>query len=76
MHTATQPARSLITLELTQDQVLHLTAAIATSMVGESHFPAMFRIEHDVLYDILMGKLTEEQQVRIENARRAQEEDL
>ncbi len=69
MPTVTQPARSLICFELTQDQVLHIAASLASDVTSAGEImPADFKEQHFQLFELFVSRLSEAAKLRVFNA--------
>jgi hypothetical protein len=65
-HTALSPSEALYRFTLTQEQVLHITASLASDLhfAGEL-MPCNFHLRHHQLFDLFMSKLTDPEKLRI-----------
>ena len=68
MANVTVPTQSLVSIEFTQDQVLHLAAALAGGLAGDSKLPPLFLQAHWKLYGMFMEHLSDADQKRVEDS--------
>lgn len=69
MRQVTQPAQSLILFELTQDQVLHIAASLASDVTSAGELmPEDFKEQHFQLFELFVSRLSEAAKLRVFNA--------
>lgn len=69
MPTVTHPAQSPILFELTQDQVLHIAASLASDVTSAGELmPEDFKEQHFQLFELFASRLSEAAKLRVFNA--------
>ena len=68
MPNVTNPSQVLVAIEFTQDQLLHVAAALAGGLTGESKLPPLFLEAQWELYGMFMEHLSPDEQKRVEES--------